>query len=340
VIGVNRFWGGLLLLLSFGLQAQSEITISGDALVSGTADAQIRTFVRAAAQKGQSVSISAPGYWHEQVREQVDAAAPAITARYTDVFNELVILRAEDKVAPVAAAPEPPAEPPKPAAPPPPSMAAPAVTIEKPAVEAMPIPAPAPAIAAAATPPPPAVVDLAAQKRELAITRFNEGLNDGAPITGRLKLTDLARADRLLVSDGAVAVVRDLRLRREVFILDEPLGYTNRIELMKVSDNVFEVKERFSTARETPPPEEKLDEAQELRNFELRLNGGKPFVEKIAVTAFSEGDVLYVGQYNSVILRQGRIRLERFLVDGKVDISKLRVQLQATNRYKLLSIPR
>lgn len=346
-----------LLLASFGLSAQSEISVSGDALVSGAADTQIRGFARTAAAKNQTISVSAPNYWHDLIREQLDAAAPAAKVVFTDVFNEIVILRAEANVAPVAptppVAPEPPAPvvpvaPKPPVAPlPPPAIKVPDVSIAKPAPTAdeMVKPNVPPVAPSVDAPPVPEVVDPGAARRAAAIADLSKSLNEGEAIASTLKLAGMQYGDRLIVRGDVVAVVRSGRLRREFFILEEPLGETNRPELLRVSDNTFDVQSTFSTAREVeaqvaPVAAPVLSAADELARFERGLNRSKPFADKFTVADLRSDDVLYVGKHYSVVLRASRIRLARYLIEGKVDISTLKLEQQASNRYKVLDTPR
>jgi hypothetical protein len=332
----------LLLWVSLTALAQSELTVTGDALLSGSADTQIRTFARQAAQDGKRLQVSAPGYWHAQIREQIDAAAPQLSVGFTDVFNEVVIIRAE-AAAPVA--PAPPEEPPEPPreTPPPPPIAPPKQAVAAP-VAPVRVPDATIAPAPAAPPPLPTVVDPKVAAREASLKRLSEQLNEGQAISDPINLARLEVNDQIAIDGDTAVVVRQLRLHRQIFVLDEPLGRTDRSELERGSTGVFIVRSRFSTALIDPAPaaatEPALTAADELKLFERRFNSGQPFAETIDRSALQLGDVLYVGAHHIVAVRPERIRLQRFLLDGPLDLESLELETQAANRYKLLEDPR
>lgn len=398
-----------LLTLGALASAQSELTITGEQLMSGAAANQIRTFGRVAAAAKLPVQISAPSYWHERIAKELRTGSgdAPLELSYVDIFNEIVLLRSggesigsptsQATPAPVAAA-QTPEVPAAPSAPPPtPSVtAAPVVAaVERPvatvAAPTLPEPetprpvlAPSPAAAAVAAPaatepavsttaeraiatpaaaetavsapattpsvaapaanPAPAV-EVAAPAAETAAApaltssdgdraALQRALDASLAIELEIGIDGLEPGDTLYVRNSAIAVQRPRGQRSDWYWLGEALSL-DRPELAPLRDNVYKVTRRVASGESTTTAQPERTREQELASFARALNGGQAIDETIKVEDLLPDDVLYRGQKVTVVIRPGRTRTERFVLEGEIDYTRSELRLEASNRYRV-----
>jgi hypothetical protein len=353
--------------------AAQNFDVSGKDFHSGAGDAKFAAIGRQAAAAGKRVVVTAPQQWHARIAAKLRAGG-ATDIVLNDGFYETVLVRIEDKPAPK---PEPKAEPkpeprpapkaepkaeprpaPKPVAPPPEREArvpaevpGPKPTPPPPEPPPAPIAAPAPApasrqaVPAAATPAPsarpaPAKPDVAAIQK-----RLEQSLNNGREAEGPISVSGLQSGDFIFVDGPVRAVVRRESLRPRMFWLDGDLDL-RRTELKELGANRYQVIEPIRggsyTLREeradktfaaTMPPANSPGRAALERDY----NDGHSIDETIAIDQLRAGDIIYTGKGMAVVVRRERQALQRYWLEGALDLSQAGLQQDGANKYKVVS---
>ena len=238
--------------------------------------------------------------------------------------------------------------------------------IEEPAVEVVetaPVPEPAPAeVASAADPTPaedapatdptPGVTDAAIGTAAIAAAResLESRLNRGREIDKELRPDQLRPGDQLFRTDGVVAVVRrsslrnnaywlegDLDLEREEIRLIQP-GKYELTRLLDLDDDGVASVDDDEPEVEAPAQVETValnDNLEERTRMEALYNGGRPIEQAVSSNRLVKDDMLYVGDGLIVVVRRTRVRLERFWLEGEIDLGRDELIQQGNRKFRV-----
>lgn len=360
-------------LFAANASAQQSADISGADFSSGKGDATLAALARQAVASDRRLVITAPQEWHKAIAAKLRAGGhPDIVLR--DGFYESVLVRTENKTE--APKPEPEKTParsapkaaPVVAAPAPAPAAAPAPRVVEvkpvptapvtPAPVAPPPPAPTPAAAPApssVTPPPHALATLPAPKSAPAAPvvdvaairgRFEQSLNKGRAAQGTLAVAALQSGDAIYVDEPVRAIVRREGIRPTLYWLDGDLDL-RRTELKVVAPNRYQVmtvirgdgslRREFADSLAAFDAHEPADGAPARTVLERKFNDGKRISLRLDVGKLRGGDIVYTGDGAAVVVRRDGNDLQRYWLDGSLDLRQTSLQPDGANKYRVVN---
>ncbi|WP_300617826.1 hypothetical protein [Dokdonella sp.] len=350
-----------LALFAAGAHAQQSVDINADEFTSGRGDAKLAALAKQAAAEGRRVVVTAPKEWHKSIAAKLGKGDNVVLR---EGFYESVLARVEDKPEPpkpakpepekapaVAAAPvrapEPkpaPAAEPKPVAP---------VAVPAPAVAAAaPAPAPQPAVSKPAQPlvalpasQPKAAQPASAVDEDTIRDRLSQSLIEGRAAQGALAVGSLQSGDVIYVDDPVRGVVRREGTKAVLYWLDGDLDL-RRTELKPLAPNRYQVMGRISgegsLRREFDESAAELvaavpaDGAAERSRLEQAYNGGRNIRDRLSTAQLAAGDVVYAGDGAAVIVRREGKDLQRYWLEGSLDLRQSGVRADGQNKYRIV----
>lgn len=230
----------------------------------------------------------------------------------------------------------------------------PPVAVEEVAVEAPAIEAPAVVeqdTAVAASQPADSVSDETEDDTgfttEQARDSLERRLNSGRTINNSLRPDQLRPGDQLFRTGGVIAVVRRSQLRNSAYWLDGEVDL-ERDEIRFLQPGKYEVRRLLDDEEDTEvavvteeAPEELVETAQFTDNLEERTrmeqlyNGGNPIEQSVSTNRLLKDDMLYVGDSLIVVVRRTRVRLERYWLEGEIDLSMEELSKQGNRKYRV-----
>lgn len=207
----------------------------------------------------------------------------------------------------------------------------------RPTAKPVPTPAmPAPVAAAPST----SGADVAAIR-----AKFEQSLNGGRSADGSIGVLNLQSGDTLYVDGPVRAVTRREGRRLALYWLEGELDL-GRTELRPLASDRYQVvgairgegKQRdVATAPIVVAAREPAADAAGRLALEKSLNEGHTVTQTMPPAKLAKNDMLYVdGDAVLVVRRIGR-DLARFWLVGSIDLNQTGIQVDGTNRYKVLS---
>ncbi|GJM08190.1 MAG: hypothetical protein DHS20C11_04660 [Lysobacteraceae bacterium] len=172
-------------------------------------------------------------------------------------------------------------------------------------------------------------------------------LNSGRTINNSLRPDQLRPGDQLFRTGGVIAVVRRSQLRNSAYWLDGEVDL-ERDEIRFLQPGKYEVRRLLDDEEDTEvavvteeAPEELVETAQFTDNLEERTrmeqlyNGGNPIEQSVSTNRLLKDDMLYVGDSLIVVVRRTRVRLERYWLEGEIDLSMEELSKQGNRKYRV-----
>lgn len=338
--------------------AQQNTDISGADFSSGKGDAALASAARKAAASGKRLVITAPQEWHKAIAAKLRAGG-AVDVVLRDGFYESVLVRAEAKPEPekapvkseakAALATSPAAKP---------VVARPAVVAAPAIVPVAPSPAPAPPPPPVAQPPAAAVATAAkpavkaatkpvpAVNTDAIYNRMQASLVGGRSAEGPLAVAALQAGDTIYVDEPVRGVIRRVAGRPYLYWLDGALDL-RRSELKVVDKNRYQVmatiKGEASLRREFDPLTTTLLAREPAPNapgrlvLERNLNEGRTIGRSLEVARLRSGDIVYTGKASAVVVHREGNDLQRFWLEGSLDLLQSGLQADGPGKYRVVS---
>jgi len=182
-------------------------------------------------------------------------------------------------------------------------------------------------------------------KREEAIAYFEKQLKNGRSINQTITPSKLRLDDEIATRSGVSVVIRRSKTTQRVYWLDGTYERTDP-GLKRVAPGRYVVVNRLTgkaaekapaVARETPvaKPTVNLSEVDERTALEARYNSGKQIKRTLSPAALLPNDLLYTGETLTVIVRRGKLRLERYWLKGEVDLDRNEIYKMGRNKYRV-----
>jgi len=176
--------------------------------------------------------------------------------------------------------------------------------------------------------------------------RMEKNLNEGHAADGNLGVAQLQKDDQLFVDGEIRGVVRRSGAHTSLFWLQGDLNL-ERVELVPVGDNHYRIAEPIKDVANPVLRSRGLTghiaaavpaaDSAERKSLQQQVADGKEIIGTLRPADLRTGDLLYAGKGACAVVRRSGTNLDRFWLEGDLNLAQAGLQKQGDNTYRVLS---
>jgi chemotaxis protein histidine kinase CheA len=176
--------------------------------------------------------------------------------------------------------------------------------------------------------------------------RMEKNLNDGKPAEGNLAVAQLQKDDLIFVDGGVRGVARRSGAHTQLFWLDGDLNL-DRVELLPAGESRYKVSEPIRNVTNPTLRAREVDRhfassvpaanSAERKALEQKYADGKVVSSSLHASDLRQGDIVYTGTGAAIVSRRSGLDLQRYWLDGDLNLGQTGIVKQAANAYQVMA---
>ncbi len=176
--------------------------------------------------------------------------------------------------------------------------------------------------------------------------RMEKNLNDGKPADGSIAVAQLQKDDLIFVDGSVRGVARRSGAHTQLFWLDGDLNL-DRVELLPAGENRYKVSEPIRNVANPTLRAREVDRhftgnvpaanSEERKSMQQKFAEGRDISGSLHPTDLRQGDIVYTGTGAAVISRRSGLELQRYWLDGDLNLGQTGIIKQTGNAYQVMT---